>query len=411
MAPKPNSSSNPMSRKEAFLTRRQVEGMIADGMTIIVLDGKVLKVDSWLKYHPGGDKSIMHVVGRDATDESTLTRRPSTNGRFPDWGVEGRWQNFLPPVQGGVFRPYGDQEQKLDQFHALVESDGDTLSESTSAPDSPIFDPVDQTGIRRNRVQQSGWLHQSSSVSSMSSTESLEALEPKNCSRLSLMDARTQKEIDLDLDKYPSLDAAVQDDIVRRYRQLGQIIHAQGLYQCHYTHYLIEVSRYALLFALCLLFLRLGWYATSGLFLGLFWHQLVFTAHDAGHMGITHNFVYDTVIGVIIADFLGGLSLGWWKRSHNVHHIVTNSPEHDPDIEHVPFFAVSHRFFESLRSTFYDRVMIYDRVAKCAIRYQHLLYYPILTLGRFNLYLLSWEYLLRGLGPREVLRGGTDGSK
>lgn len=315
--------------------------------------------------------------------------------------VEGRWQNFLPPVQGGVFRSYGDQEQKLDQFHALVESDGDTLSESTSAPDSPIFDPVDQSGIPRNRVQQSGWLHQSSSVASMSSTESLEAPEPKNCSRLSLMDARTQKEIDLDLDKYPSLDAAIQDDIVRRYRQLGQIIHAQGLYQCHYTDYLIEVSRYALLFALCLLFLRLGWYATSGLFLGLFWHQLVFTAHDAGHMGITHNFLYDTVIGVIIADFLGGLSLGWWKRSHNVHHIVTNSPEHDPDIEHVPFFAVSHRFFESLRSTFYDRVMIYDCVAKFAIRYQHLLYYPILTLGRFNLYVLSWEYLLRGLGPRK----------
>lgn len=69
MDPKPSSSSNPMSRKEAFLTRRQVEGMIADGMTIIILDGKVLKLDSWLKYHPGGDKSIMHVVGRDATDE------------------------------------------------------------------------------------------------------------------------------------------------------------------------------------------------------------------------------------------------------------------------------------------------------------------------------------------------------
>ncbi|KAL8854017.1 MAG: hypothetical protein Q9221_001140, partial [Calogaya cf. arnoldii] len=69
MAPKPNISSVQESRKEAFLTRRQVEGMIADGKTIIILDGKVLRLDSWLKYHPGGDKSIMHVVGRDATDE------------------------------------------------------------------------------------------------------------------------------------------------------------------------------------------------------------------------------------------------------------------------------------------------------------------------------------------------------
>ena len=51
------------------LSRRQVEGLIADGKSIIVVDQKVLKVDPWLKYHPGGDKAIMHMVGRDATDE------------------------------------------------------------------------------------------------------------------------------------------------------------------------------------------------------------------------------------------------------------------------------------------------------------------------------------------------------
>ena len=58
-----------MARTETILTRRQVEGMIADGKTIIIVDGEVLKVDQWLKYHPGGDKAIMHMVGRDATDE------------------------------------------------------------------------------------------------------------------------------------------------------------------------------------------------------------------------------------------------------------------------------------------------------------------------------------------------------
>jgi delta8-fatty-acid desaturase len=118
-------------------------------------------------------------------------------------------------------------------------------------------------------------------------------------------------------------------------------------------------------------------------------------------MGITHNFHVDTVIGIIIADFLGGLSLGWWKRNHNVHHIVTNSPEHDPDIEHMPFFAISHRFLNSLRSTYYDRIMKYNAFAQFLIRYQNFLYYPILTFGRFNLYRLSWQYLIMGLGPRK----------
>lgn len=58
-----------MPPKEVVLTRNQVEGMIADGKTVIILDNKVLMVDAWLKYHPGGDKTILHMVGRDATDE------------------------------------------------------------------------------------------------------------------------------------------------------------------------------------------------------------------------------------------------------------------------------------------------------------------------------------------------------
>ena len=58
-----------MARELPLLSRRQIEGRIADGQSIVIIDQKVLKVDGWLKYHPGGDKAIMHMVGRDATDE------------------------------------------------------------------------------------------------------------------------------------------------------------------------------------------------------------------------------------------------------------------------------------------------------------------------------------------------------
>ena len=58
-----------MDRRSTILSRRQVEGLIADGHAIVVLDQMVLKIDAWLEYHPGGDKAIMHMVGRDATDE------------------------------------------------------------------------------------------------------------------------------------------------------------------------------------------------------------------------------------------------------------------------------------------------------------------------------------------------------
>ena len=63
------SPSGPISRKEAIFTRKQVEGIIADGRSIIIIDGKVINADAWLRFHPGGDKAIMHMVGRDATDE------------------------------------------------------------------------------------------------------------------------------------------------------------------------------------------------------------------------------------------------------------------------------------------------------------------------------------------------------
>lgn len=59
----------PMSRKDTILSRRWIEGQIAEGKHVIVYDDRVLKVDAWIKFHPGGDKSIKHMVGKDATDE------------------------------------------------------------------------------------------------------------------------------------------------------------------------------------------------------------------------------------------------------------------------------------------------------------------------------------------------------
>jgi delta8-fatty-acid desaturase len=62
-------------RKSKVLSRREIEAQIANGRAIVIVDGKVLKVDAWMQYHPGGDKAIRHMVGRDATDEVTRYAR------------------------------------------------------------------------------------------------------------------------------------------------------------------------------------------------------------------------------------------------------------------------------------------------------------------------------------------------
>ena len=66
---KTTGSSLRARRKEAIISRREIEGMIADGRLIFIFDGQVIKADAWLNFHPGGDKAIRHMVGRDATDE------------------------------------------------------------------------------------------------------------------------------------------------------------------------------------------------------------------------------------------------------------------------------------------------------------------------------------------------------
>lgn len=319
--------------------------------------------------------------------------------------IEGRWRNFIPPIQGGKFRLATDsskadnnvEEQGTRPAQAqdtAVSSNGS--SRSASPVPSPVFDVTEDSssGLRARHGEDAG-SRRAGSVTSVSS------LEEEEFDGMAFLESETRKEIKLDLHRYPPLDGATQEEIARKYRLLYERIQAEGLFQCNYTAYAIECVRYALLFAGFVFFLRHGWYITSALFLGGFWHQVVFTAHDAGHMGITHDFHTDSVIGMIVASYIGGLSMGWWKRNHNVHHIVTNFPEHDPDIEHMPFFAVSHRLLGSLRSTYYDKVMEYDAAAKVLISIQHYSYYFILLFGRFNLYRLSWDYLLMGRGPKK----------
>jgi len=51
------------------ISRQDIHQLIAKGHQIVIANQRVLKLDKWLKRHPGGEKTILHMVGRDATDE------------------------------------------------------------------------------------------------------------------------------------------------------------------------------------------------------------------------------------------------------------------------------------------------------------------------------------------------------
>ncbi|MCJ1288212.1 hypothetical protein MMC26_007567 [Xylographa opegraphella] len=423
-----------------ILTPRAIESLIADGHYIVIHDGQVLRLDGWSEKHPGGKLAIRHMVGRDATDEINVYHSAKTvrlMAAFRIGRIQAPWTNLTPPIRGGVFRKYQDEEESIssrsDDEEPPLASDVASVNSSTTSLELAADDDLklDSGPLIRSTsktLECDGYGSDNShevnhrrafqaKADIFDPYSDLKGLTGRPLIKDQTRDAFTlqtmQDELQRDLENYPSLDAVTQRNITEKYQALHQRVKDEGYYDCRYIEYGKEFVRYTLLFVLFLVCLRAEWYMTSAVFLALFWQQTMFTAHDAGHRGITHNFVIDTLVGLFIADFCCGLSLGWWKSSHNVHHLVTNSPvsfniaqhrrpdfgtnpsqEHDPDIQNCPMFVTGPTFFKSVRSSYYDFTFAWTAAADFLVRYQQYTYYPTMFIARFNLYLLSWLHLL-----------------
>lgn len=377
------------------LERSEIESRIREGQAIVIYDGNVLRLDKWIKFHPGGDTAIHHMIGRDATDEMKAYHCDETVETFRRWKIgeiAGRWNNFLPPIQGGVFREKSGQAEgelpdgytrewrDVDKNDAFKDISKDKVM--CGEPNVKIYPKIPQGVVPSLDLKQA--------------FQKKVVVDPQD-----LAENYDNELVRRDLSSLPSLDADTQEWLSREYNKMHQEIIEAGLYQCNYMRYFKEFLRISVLFCISFyLLFRRDQKFWSAIFMGAAWQQLVFIAHDAGHISITHNYQIDNIIGMIIASWVGGLSLGWWKRNHNVHHLVTNDPIHDPDIQHLPFFAVSTRLFHNIYSTYYEKFLWFDKVAQKMVPIQRFLYYPILAFGRFNLYRLSWVHVLFGQGPR-----------
>ncbi|XP_008805633.2 acyl-lipid (9-3)-desaturase-like [Phoenix dactylifera] len=132
----------------------------------------------------------------------------------------------------------------------------------------------------------------------------------------------------------------------------------------------------------------------SGLLMGLLWIQSGFLGHDSGHYNIMTSPGLNRLIQILSGNCLAGISIGWWKRNHNAHHIACNSLDFDPDVQHIPLFAVSSKFFTSLTSYFYERKLAFTSVARFLVSYQHWTFYPVMCVARVNLFAQSVLLLL-----------------
>lgn len=421
-------------------TRDQIKARIANGEVLVLHKACVYKLNSWLKKHPGGELAILHFVGRDATNEIEAYHPDKVIDQMKcfiigkvsleDWndtdGGQG-WRPLNPPIQVGLWpmpssrsdlRPLARSDSSADG-HSL-DSGYATADADSSNDDKESSSISSQKGSIRKRVKskpspsshQTRTHHENKINSSerleLSMSEKLQALEPKLHN-----DQRT-----LTVGKY-DVSPARQQHLSRSYRRLHQQIRSAGLYNaprfCY--GYGPDLLRYTILFTI--FFITSPFYPLlkssfsslmgsipdepqpvstlqhliSSLFLGLWWHQTTFVAHDAGHSDITGDWKTDRVLGILFGNFFNGVSVGWWCDNHDIHHLVTNHPEHDPDIQHLPFFAISSKFFSSLRSTYYNHTMRFDGFASKMVQHQHQFYYFVMLFARFNLFFNSYCFL------------------
>jgi sphingolipid 8-(E)-desaturase len=239
-------------------SRNDILVNILQGQNILLYRGHILRIPhSWLAAHPGGHLSILHFVGRDATDEIDAYHCEKTIKTILKYSVgtwEGTWEPFLPPIDQGWYYSPETKIWRNERCPNAVSS-APTIADLTPPP------PIDA-----------------------------------------------------------SLSLETQQKHSEAYRALHKRIIAAGLYECPYwSGYGVEIVRGSILLTTCVVAYVNDWQKVSAIFLGLFWHQNLFCSHDLGHMGVTHDWAYDRLIAIFGGCMVQGLSIDWWVQVCPLH--------------------------------------------------------------------------------------------
>jgi len=196
-------------------------------------------------------------------------------------------------------------------------------------------------------------------------------------------------------------------------RELRTTFKENGYYKPQPNQYGAKIAWYTTLFLVGLA-LTAGFFGPSmwlrmagAVCFGIFWQQTAFLGHDAGHNAITQTRAGDRLVGMLVTCMFG-VSGMWWKRNHNTHHVLTNSIDFDPDIQHLPVMAVSREIFGGYFSTYYKKHMKFDTLSQLIVAHQHNLYVPVMLVARWNLHVQSILCLLdprtKGITGKERLQ-------
>ncbi|KAJ3413499.1 hypothetical protein HDV05_007882 [Chytridiales sp. JEL 0842] len=129
----------------------------------------------------------------------------------------------------------------------------------------------------------------------------------------------------------------------------------------------------------------------SGFLMALFWQQCGWLAHDFLHHQVFENRIYNDMVGYIVGNCWLGFSVSWWKNKHCTHHAACNVHDVDPDINTMPYLAWSEHALELFTDV--DDAA----VAKFLVKYQPILFFPLLAFGRMAWCLASARFCYNDL--------------
>lgn len=146
----------------------------------------------------------------------------------------------------------------------------------------------------------------------------------------------------------------------------------------------VFVGAWGLLLAVDVLWVRV----LLAALLGALGAQTAFIAHDIGHRAVMEQRKLGDVFGLILGNFIMGISRTWWIDKHNAHHSHPNEIDADPDID-IPFVAFSE-----------SQALEKRGAARWTVKYQAYLLFPIMALvGVWSWHVYSVSTVL-GTGVR-----------
>ena len=174
------------------------------------------------------------------------------------------------------------------------------------------------------------------------------------------------------------------------YFELRRAVAAAGLlerrvwlYAPHFLGVALAAASAIAVFAL----LEGPWLFLAAPFLSLFWIQLGFIGHEAGHNQVSARTSVNRAIGLTVFPFLLGMGFRPWVIQHNQHHAEPNVIGGDPDIDNE-LLAFTEDAAREARG-----------VRRWIVRRQAALY-PLLGLfATISQRKVGWYYVL-GIGPK-----------